>query len=225
MKPFTDKFMDKFTATVIKPVEQNLGIKFSDYQGLSQGQVTYALLPVTPKDNYREPFGRRLAGGCQRPCRPVEDQPGPNHQKMGRRRQTGQIPENSRSWILPPSSSPPTTFPWSKIFPATTPPPPDDTAAKPQPKTFQLTLGQSDSLLLVSDSTEAIDKVLSLQAGGLVPPLEDSPAFQADYAARLRESPAYVWLNVNALMTLLTKPPAGAADAAARQPVPPGHHP
>src|ERR1700691_3584806 len=39
MKPFKDKFMEKFTDGMIKPFEQSLGIKLSDYQGLAQGQV------------------------------------------------------------------------------------------------------------------------------------------------------------------------------------------
>src|SRR5665213_1101793 len=51
LKPFKDKFLDKFTIGVIKPLEQNLGIKFSDYEGLAQGQVTYALVPIISKLN------------------------------------------------------------------------------------------------------------------------------------------------------------------------------
>ena len=51
LKPFKDKFFDKFDTGVIKPLEQTLGIKFSDYAGLVQGQVTYALLPIISKDN------------------------------------------------------------------------------------------------------------------------------------------------------------------------------
>ena len=56
------------------------------------------------------------------------------------------------------------------------PEPPADAADKTPVKNIEITLGQSDSLLLVSDSTEAIDKVLSRQADGMAPPLEDCPA-------------------------------------------------
>jgi len=49
----------------------------------------------------------------------------------------------------------------------------------------------------------------------MVPPLEELPAFQADYGARLRESPFYVWLNVKALLDLISKP-SEAADGPSR---------
>src|SRR5580658_8404722 len=55
-KPFKDKFMEKFTTTVTKPLEQSLGIKFADYEGLAQGQVTFALVPLTPKDKADDLF-------------------------------------------------------------------------------------------------------------------------------------------------------------------------
>jgi hypothetical protein len=48
----------------------------------------------------------------------------------------------------------------------------------------------------------------------MVPPLEESPAFQADYGPRLRESPFYLWLNAKVLTDLLTKSAAGTGDDA-----------
>jgi hypothetical protein len=217
MKPFADKFIDKLTSTAIKPAEQSLGLKFSDYQGLFQGQVTFALLPITPKDNTES----HLAGLLLVDVKDHADQLKTNLAQIskkwadaGKPAKSQKIRELDFTTLMISSDD----LSAGKIFPTNTPPPSDDAAAKPQSKTFPLTLGQSGSLLLVSDSAEAIDKVLSLQAGGLVPPLEDSPAFQADYAARLRESPAYVWLNVNGLISLLIKPSAGATDAAASSP-------
>jgi hypothetical protein len=217
MKPFTDKFIDKLTTTVIKPAEQSLGLNFSDYQGLFQGQVTYALLPVTPKNTTDSHLAALLLVDAKDQAGLLKTNLAQISKKWadaGKPAKTQKIRELDFTTLMVSSDD----LSLGKIFPIPAKSPPDDTAAKPQPKTFQLTLGQSGSLLLVSDSTEAIDKVLSLQAGGLVPPLEESPAFQADYAARLRESPAYVWLNVNALMTLLTKPTNGATDAAAANP-------
>jgi len=48
----------------------------------------------------------------------------------------------------------------------------------------------------------------------MVPALEESPAFQADYGPRLRGSPFYLWLSAKALIETMTKPPAGADDDA-----------
>ena len=60
IRPFKDKFIEKFTTEALKPLEQNLGIKFSDYQGLAQGQVTFALLPVAQKENPDRHFSQVL---------------------------------------------------------------------------------------------------------------------------------------------------------------------
>jgi hypothetical protein len=217
MKPFADKFIDKFTTAVIQPTEQNLGIKFSDYQGLFQGQFTCALLPVTPKNNTDSHFALLLLVDAKDHADQLKTNLAQISKKWadaGKPAKTQKIRELDFTTLIISSDD----LSLSKIFPIPNPQPPDDTAAKPQPKTFQLTVGQSGSLLLVSDSPEAIDKVLSLQAGGLAPPLEDSPAFQADYGARLREAPAYVWLNIKDLIGILTKPPAGATDEAAANP-------
>ena len=51
LRPFRDKFTDKFTAEVLTPMEQNFKIKLADYQGLAQGQVTFAVVPSGQKDN------------------------------------------------------------------------------------------------------------------------------------------------------------------------------
>ena len=78
---------------------------------------------------------------------------------------------------------------------------------------MEITFGQAGSLLLVSDSILAIEKVLSRQEGGLVPALEEQPAFQADFAARLRGAPFYAWINVKDSIDLLIKASAGDDDA------------
>jgi hypothetical protein len=213
MKPFADKVMDKFTTTVITPVEQKLGIKFSDYQGLCQGQVTYALLPVTPKDNAESHFANLLLVDARDHADQLKAKLAQSIKKWtdaGKPIKSQKIREVDFTTLILSSDD----LALNKVLSTTNPTPtPDETAAKTPPKTFPLTVGQSGSLLLVSDSAEAIDKVLSLQTGGLVPPLEDSPAFQADFAVRLREAPAYAWLNVNALVSPWTKPPAEASTA------------
>src|SRR5262245_37330172 len=43
MKPFKDKITTKLTAEIITPLEREFGIKFADYNGLAQGQITLAV--------------------------------------------------------------------------------------------------------------------------------------------------------------------------------------
>jgi hypothetical protein len=218
MKPFKDKFFDKFDTGVIKPLEQSLGIKFSDFQGLAQGQVTYALLPIVSKDNPDKRMSVILlmdtkdhAGQLKSNLADVIKKWADAGKPMKAQKIRG---ADFTTLMVSPGD-----LGLKKIFPNLTPAePPGDATEKAPGKNFGITVGQSDSLLMVSDSTEAIDKVLSRQAEGMTPPLEDSPVFQADYRARLRESPFYVWVNAKPLIDILTKAPAGADDAKAPAP-------
>ena len=214
LKPFKDKFIDKFTTGVIKPLEQSLGVKLSDYEGLAQGQVTFALVPVNPKNN----SDSRLADVLLIDTRDHAGMLKANLAQVtkkwagtGKPMQSQKIRQTDFTTLI----VSPDDLSWKKIFPGVKPDDQtEDATAKPPAKNVEITVGQADSLLLVSDSTEAIDKVLSRQAGGMAPPLEEGPAFQADYQARLRDSPFYVWLNTKAFMEILIKPPAGADDDA-----------
>jgi hypothetical protein len=214
LKPFKDKLLNKITNDVITPLEKNLGIKFSDYEGLAQGQVTFAIVQVTPKDKSSSPLAGILmmdAKDHAGQLRTSLSQAMKKWADAGKPIKAQKIRETDfNTLILSPDD-----LSLKKIFPGPKPAePPDDSADKPSAKNLELTVGQSGSLLLVSDSTDAIEKVLSLQSGGMVPPLEELPAFQADYGPRLRGSPFYLWLSAKALVEMITKPPAGADDEA-----------
>jgi hypothetical protein len=109
----------------------------------------------------------------------------------------------------------PSDLSWDSIFPKTKPEPADDGSTKPPEKNTEITFGQIDSLLVAADSTAVIEKVLTLQQGGLLPPLAEQPSFQTDFEARLRGAPFYCWINVKALMDVLTAAPAGSDDESA----------
>jgi hypothetical protein len=210
-KPFKDKLMDKFTTGAIKPLQQNLGIKFSDYAGLAQGEVTFAVVPVTPK-NKSDPsvaaiflmdtkdHAGQLKTNLAQVLKKWADAGKP--MKSQKIRET----EFTTLYLSPEDLSP------KKLIPGDKAAEPSDADAAAATNKFEITMGQSDSLLLVSSSPEAIEKILSRQAGGMVPPLEDSPVFHADYGPRLRESPFYFWLNAKGLTELATKIAAGAGE-------------
>ncbi len=227
MKPFKDKFMDKFTTSIIKPLEQSLGIKFSDYSGLAQGQVTYALVPIISKTNPdkhvslivlmdTKDHAGQLKANLAQVIKKWAD--------AGKPMKSQKIRETDFTTLM----VSPDDLALKKVFPSLAPADaPADTGDKTGAKNVEITLGQSDSLLLVSDSTEAIDQVLGRQAEGMAPPLEDCPAFQADFGPRLRESPFYVWLNTKTLIDTIsklasanaeTKPPGQTGDDATASP-------
>src|SRR5437870_3579786 len=43
LKPFRDKFVGKLKSEFLEPLEREMGIKFSDYADLAQGQITLAM--------------------------------------------------------------------------------------------------------------------------------------------------------------------------------------
>ena len=214
LKPFKDKFLDKFTDTVIKPIEQNLGIKFSDYEGLAQGQVTFASILVTPKDQTESHLAKILLIDTKdhaAQSKTLLVQAIKKWTDAGKPVKSQKIRDADFSTLILSQDdlSLKKIFPGFKAIDST-----EDAADKSAPKHMELTFGQSDSLLLVSDSPEAIEKVLSRQAGGMVPALQDLPAFQADYGARLRGSPVYLWLSAKSLVDMISKAPVGGDDDA-----------
>jgi hypothetical protein len=48
MKPFKDNFLKKFSSDVVSPVEKELGINFSDFKELAQGQFAFAFIAPGP---------------------------------------------------------------------------------------------------------------------------------------------------------------------------------
>jgi hypothetical protein len=60
MRAFKDKFLDKFKTEALEPLQQSMGIKFSDYTNLAQGEAIFALMPITEKDNPDQHFAKIL---------------------------------------------------------------------------------------------------------------------------------------------------------------------
>ncbi|HEY3864116.1 MAG TPA: hypothetical protein VGO59_19780 [Verrucomicrobiae bacterium] len=211
LTPFVEKFLDKFTNGVIKPVEQGLGIKFSDYAGLAQGQVTFAVVPVTVKTKSDVPAAAVLLIDAKDHSQQLKSNLALVLKKWadaGKPSKSQKIRETDFTTIF----ISPDDLSLKKIFPGDNLA--DDVPAAPPGgggmKKAELTVGQSDSLLMVSTSTEALEKIMSRQSGGMIPPLEESASFQADYAQRLRQSPFYFWLNLKGLADLIAKAPPGA---------------
>src|ERR1043166_6059862 len=57
MKPFKDKFLAKWKEEFVKPLERELQVRFDDYQGLLEGQLTFALVQNATAGKDEEPVG------------------------------------------------------------------------------------------------------------------------------------------------------------------------
>ena len=81
-----------------------------------------------------------------------------------------------------------------------------DGEKKPQPY-----VGQSGSLLLISESTQALEKVLARQDGGGAG-LDEDPAFERARTTLGRDAHAFGWVNVKAFAGVLAKLPAPGGE-------------
>jgi hypothetical protein len=214
LRSFEDKFIDKFTTDALNPLEQSLGIKFSDYKELPQGEVTFALLPVGQMDNPDRRFSQVLLIDTKDNASQLKTNLASITKKWidaGKAIKTQKIREVEFTTLI----VSPSDLSWNKVFPKIKPEPADDGASKPPEKNTEITFGQIDSLLVAADSPTVIEKVLTLQQGGLLAPLAEEPSFQTDFESRLRGAPFYCWFNVKALVDVLTAAPTGSDDEAA----------
>jgi hypothetical protein len=209
IKPFKDKFVQKFSSDVITPLERNLGVKLSDYSGLAQGQATFALLPLSQPDKPQPRFGRIFLLDTGDRAAQLRDNLAAIRQKWaaaGKPMKLQKIRGIDFTTLMVSAAD----ISWGKLVGAPDAAAPEDGAPT---NSAEITFGQADSLLLVSDSVQAIDQVLSRQQGGYLPPLAEQPAFQADYAGHLRGASFYAWVNVKDPIDLLTKAPPPNDDS------------
>ncbi|MGP8200337.1 MAG: hypothetical protein ACLQU4_12645 [Limisphaerales bacterium] len=218
VKPFKEKFLDKFGSDVLTPLERSLGIHFSDYSGLAQGQATFALLPMPAPERMESHFAWLFLLDAKDQAARLQTNLADIRQKWaaaGKPMKTLKIHDVDCVTLLFPSEE----LSWDRIMsPTNRAAGGDDIAGKASTNKVEITFGQAGSLLLVSDSPQAIEKVLIRQAGGLLPALEEQPAFQADFAGRLRGAPLYVWVNIKDSIDILTKTPASDDADAGNEP-------
>lgn len=212
LKAFKDKFDSKLQSSAVGPLERELGIHFADYQGLARGQITFAVIPVDAAANPDEHYAAVLLLDTGDHAAQLATNLAAVKKKWidaGKTLKTEKIRETEFATLSMMSDD----LSLEKLLPGLT-----DTNAsdgillpKPPPSKVELTFGQSGSLLIVSQSSQVIEKILARQAGGLLAGLDEQPAFQHDFAARLQGAPAFAWLNAGAFLADWAKPATTAA--------------
>lgn len=209
MRPFKDKFMNKLRSDVIEPLEKELGIKFSDYTSLAQGQMTFALLAngwdtATPKEpgvlilvDARDKSANLKTNLAALKTRWVESGKQVRPEKIRNLEFTTLI---LKSEDLKKSLG--KAFPKSKAADADLEPPkPGDAADKPA----EIFVGQSDSLLIVGTAVKDIEKVLANQAGSGGATLSEQGAFSANQGSIFRDAHVYGWANTKTIIDAALK--------------------
>jgi hypothetical protein len=212
MKAFKEKFFEKFKADMVEPLEKELGFKFADYTGLAQGQFTIAVT--------------RNGWDGRSEARPglvwVVDTRGQSAQlrtnltelrkkwtESGRNMRQEKIRGVDFTTVIVESGELGKSL--KKVVPGQAAAPAAADDAKAKPKKVEWVIGQSDSLLIVSDTAKDVEKVLALQSGASVPAIGDQAAFAAN-APMLRDASTFLWVNVKMIMSTLAKRPAPEAE-------------
>lgn len=209
MKAFTEKFNTKFDTDVVKPLEREFGIKFSDYTSLAKGQVTLAFTPNgwSPAQPDSSPGFLFLVD--------TRDQSGSLKTNLATLKQkwidSGKQVRGEKIRDVEFTTLIFSSDDVSKTLDKALPDPNsgfetlDAPKTKKAPTKVEWTVGQSGSLLIMGNATKEIEKILIRQADGAVPSLSEQAAFAGNYNSLFRDSMAYGWLNIKAIVGLFTK--------------------
>lgn len=222
MKPFRDKFVEKWKTEFLAPVERDLGVKFADYAGLPQGQFAFAvtqdgwqgktdaapgwILLLDTKDK-SDQLAKLLAGLRKQWV------------DAGKTVQTEKIRDVEFSIVSLASNNVPGTL--RRFFPQYQEI--QELGKEPEkksPDADRLVVGQVQSLLVAGSSVKTVTKVMLRLAGGLVPALADEATFAANRLALFRDAPAYAWLNAKPLFEVLANLPPEKFNPQAPNPLP-----
>lgn len=211
LKAFKEKFLGKFQSDLVAPLEKELGVNFSDYSRLAQGQITFALLPngwdqktpgfpgVLLVVDTRDQGGALKTNLAALKTKWVDS---------GKQLRPEKIRDVEFTALILKSGELKKSL--KKAFSGQAGgneglenPKPEGEAAGGKPT--ELFVGQSDSVLLVGTSTKDLEKVLANQAGGSAGSLADEAAYSSSHGAVFREATAYGWVNIKSIVDVAMK--------------------
>lgn len=222
MKPFHDRFMASWNEKFIAPLERELGIKFDDYTGLPQGQLTLAVTQNgwTGGDD-PEPGSLLLLDARDRSSVLKTNLAALRKKWADAGRPVRQETIRGILFSVVPLSSNDLPATLAGILPKRQPVQELGKVDKP-PKPAEAVIGQFESLLIVGNSIKAVEPVVARLTGGAVPALADNPQFAADRLAQFRAAPLYYgWLNAKTLFDVLVHIPPPEPNPEAPSPIPP----
>jgi hypothetical protein len=204
MKPFHDKVMGKWNETFIAPLEQNLGIKVSDFTALLKGQFTFAITQNGWNgDDSTEPGILLLLD-----VKDKTDLLKTNLTKLQKKWiNDGKAIHTETVRGVDFTVVPLSTNDLASLLPHREP---VHELGKPEPvaKPGQIVIGQYQSLLIVGNSLTAVEPVVAHLTGGSSPALHDNAVFADDQGAQFRGLPLYyAWFNAKTLFGILSSLP------------------
>ncbi|HZL12531.1 MAG TPA: hypothetical protein VFC85_00170, partial [Verrucomicrobiae bacterium] len=209
MKPFRDKFMAKLHASLVAPLEHDLGVKLADFSDLPRGQLTFAVT-----QNGWDGIDEKKMPGILL-LLDARDKSGllkTNLAALQKKWQDADKPIRTETlrgikFSIVPLSSNDVPASIAKFFPKRQPVQELGKEIKP-PAPGQLVVGQFESLLIVGNSLSAVAPVAAHLTGSAIPTLAANANFAADQAAQFRGSPLYYgWFNAKTVFNVLAQIP------------------
>jgi hypothetical protein len=222
MKPFHDKFMARWNEKLVAPLERDLGVKFSDFTNLPQGQLTFAVTqngwtggddPMPGVLLLLDARGKSdlLKTNLAALRKKWTDAGKPMHNETIRGILFSVVPLSSNDIPATLAGVLPRRRPVQELGKENKPPP-----------LREIVVGQFESLLIVGSSLKVVEPVATRLTGGALPPLAGNALFAADRLAQFRDAPLYYgWLNGKTLFDVLVHIPPPEPNPEAPSPVPP----
>jgi hypothetical protein len=210
MKAFKDKFWEKFSTDTLKPLEKELDFKFSNFTSVARGQFTIAVTQngwdgrsdkvpgIVWLVDTRDQSSQLKTNLAELRKRWTES---------GRKMRIDKIRDVEFTTVIVDSQELGKSL--EKVVPGPKPPVAKEESQPKKP--VEWVIGQSDSLLIVSDAAKDVEKVLALQSGASVPMLADQAAFAAN-APMLRDAQYFAWVNVKPIMSTLARRPEAKSE-------------
>jgi hypothetical protein len=208
MKAFNEKFSQKFTDKLLNPIERELGVKLADYRQILHGQITFALTPHAA--NQEDTFGFLLLIDARGQSDLLKTNLAELKKKWtssGQKSKADRIRDVEFTTVIF------TEEDWDNLMEKAFPRPPGEEKKPGGNKKYEISFGQSDSLLIIGDNPKDIEKVIARQTGGLVQPLSEQASYQASHKALFRDATGFGWINFSPIYELLRK---GLSDSAAK---------
>src|SRR5262245_7450707 len=208
LKPFKEKFLEKFKSDVVTPLEREFGIKFGDYAGLARGQLTFAITSNGWDGKSEQKPGFLVLMDSKDRSGTLKTNLSSLKKKWvdgGKQIKTEKIRDIEFTTLVFSSDDLSKTL--DKAFPK--PEEAKDAAEEDGPKKparkLEWLIGQSESLLILGDSAKEIEKILVRQSGGSVPSIAEHGSFTANDTALFRDAQGYGWVNLKAIFDTLGK--------------------
>jgi hypothetical protein len=205
MKPFRDHFMSKLKEELLEPLERDLGVKFDDYTSLPQGQLTFAIT----QNGWTTIDGQTPGMLLLLDAKGHSDQLKTNLATLkrkwldsGKSIRTEKIRDIDFSILPLADDDVPASL--KKFLSPSANDEGEDDSTNSTPGT-ELVFGQFESLLIVGNSTKAVEKVAVHLTGGSMPSLGDLAAFESVRVALFRDAPMYAWVDVKTYLDAMLK--------------------